>query len=202
MHHWLRLAATMASACVLHACTSAKVQVPVDWRQHHQQLAAISKWELRGRVSIKSGDETVLASINWSQDGDNLVIRLFGTLGLGSHELHSDQHGAKLLDSSGKVHHAASIQELMQQKLGWSTPPMFGHWVRGLPGPGELGHDQATFDPQGRLRTLTQAQWHIEYLDYTTSGGMALPAKIRMRHDTAAVMVIAIHNWKIQHDLT
>lgn len=187
----------MASACLLHACASAKTLPPGDWRQHNQQLAAISKWELQGRISIKSGDESAQASISWSQDGDNLVIRLFGSFGLGSHELHSDQDGARLLDSNGKVHHAASIQELMQQRLGWSTPPMFSHWVRGLPGPGELEQDQAEFDRQGRLRALSQSQWHIEYLDYTASDGVTLPAKIRMRHETDAVMVIAIHNWQI-----
>lgn len=185
----------MTIVVALSACATAKQSHPISWQQHSQQLNGMDNWRLQGRISIKDSVQTVQANIDWEQKGSNTVIQIYSAFGLGSHELHYGFEGAQLRDPEGKIYHADSIQELMQDKLGWSTPPMFDYWLRGLPGP-ESQPDNTVFDQHGRLAELGQEQWRIEYLSYGLSGGINLPTKMRLHHPTPATIVIAVHNWE------
>ncbi|MGV0005937.1 MAG: lipoprotein insertase outer membrane protein LolB [Candidatus Porifericomitaceae bacterium WSBS_2022_MAG_OTU9] len=185
----------MLVSIALCSCAVAKPRPPVSWQQHSQQLNGMSNWRLQGRISIRDDSQAVQANISWEQKGRHTVIQIYSAFGLGSHELHYGPEGAQLRDPEGHIHHATSIQELMQDRLGWSTPPMFSHWLRGLPG-SESQPDSTVFDQLGRLAELGQEQWQIEYLGYGLSGGIDLPTKIRLQHTAPATIVIAIHNWE------
>ena len=184
-------------AVVLCACAGQKLQQQDSWQQRQQQLENIVKWRLQGRISLRQGEQAVQANIDWQQDNEYLVIQVYGSFGLHNHELRYDQDGASLLDPKGNIYYASSIQELMLQELGWSTPEMFSRWVRGLPGE-EADPGEAIFDPQGRLSRLYQGQWDIEYLDYVVSDGVSLPRRIRMRNGENLTLLVAIHNWEYQ----
>ena len=59
----------------------------------------------------------------------------------------------------------------------WPIPFMqMSYWVRGLPAPG--GHDSIGFDYVGRVRSLTQNGWKIEYSEYRAFDGIDLPKRM------------------------
>jgi outer membrane lipoprotein LolB len=65
--------------------------------------------------------------------------------------------------------------------------------VRGLPGPGEVEHDE---DSEGRPKTIRQAGWQVSYLDWTPAGVKGLPSKLDVQGQRLR-MRLAVEAWKV-----
>lgn len=187
-----RLAAAAALA-LLAGCATVTDRPPVSdvnaaFRARQADLAALNRWDLHGRVALRSESEGWNASLVWWRRSDRHRIDLAGPLGSGRVRLKQDADGAELRDSEQNVLHDSSAEALLARATGWQLPVNgLNYWVLGLPAPGSP--NSVALDPWGRPATLEQQGWQVEYLDYAKFSGRELPSRLflKRRSDAPAV---------------
>jgi outer membrane lipoprotein LolB len=187
----LCLAASCATRPVLTAAARSEL-----WQQHQLALAALDKWEARGRVAVRVENKGWTAGLRWQQQGGSYSARVTGPLGRGLYELSNNGGNVQLRMQDNRLLYASDAESLMQQNLGWSIPVSgFIYWIRGLPAPDSRPADM-TLDEDGRLQTLNQDGWQISYDGYLPRGHYELPQKITLTRDDFMLRLI-IHDWEV-----
>lgn len=204
MNHCFKLACALLVTLWLTACASLmpapdeQTAVPsgADWRQHAAEVASLDAWFLKGRIAIRTEREGWNATLHWRQQTDRFTLRVLAPLGQGTVELQGGEHQAiTLVTSDNQRYSAADAESLMRKQLGWSVPVEgLKYWVRGLPAPGG-GISSATPDEQGRIRTLEQQGWHIEFKDYTDALDRSLPRKLEMVNERLELKLV-VQSWE------
>lgn len=186
--------------------TRAPDEVARAWALRQQALAPITNWELRGRIALRSRDEGMQASLHWVRDGVRHRITLVGPLGSGQVRLTQDAGGAELTDADKKLYRGTTARDVLARTTGWDVPlESLNWWIRGLPMPGAKAEQE--LDEDGRLKTLTQLGWAVEFLEYGRYGAYELPSKlfarrhenvpgIGLNHVTLEVRVV-IERWAL-----
>jgi len=196
---WLAFsAAAFLAACAGVQPTPEQKPGPTaaDWRRHAERVASLEDWFLKGRIAVRTADDSWSATLHWRQQGGEFNLRVLAPLGQGSVELQGRQGGEVILTTSDNQRYvAADAESLMQSQLGWSVPVAgLEYWVRGLPAPGG-GIDAASPDDRGRIRTLSQRGWRIEYRDYTEALERELPRKMNMVNDHLQLKLV-VQSWE------
>lgn len=178
-------AVALAAAVLLQlsGCVTAP-PVPVSdpdaaWRARVDELSTISNWEVKGKLAVKTHKRGGQATMLWKRDSEDHNINLYGPLGGGRVVLTRTNEGATLRDSKKKTYEADTAEELLYRVAGWQVP--FGsmrYWVLGIPKPDDPY--EWSLDEWGRLQTLTQSGWEIEFLEYREFGSRELPRKFYM----------------------
>ncbi len=149
------------------------------WQARESALLPIQHWELRGRLAVRADERGGQASITWQRDAARHGIRLNGPLGRGVVRVTQDETGAQLQDAEQRVLRAASAEELLYRYTGWRLPlTNLNFWVRGVPVP-DLPASRE-LDAAGRLKTLRQQGWEVQYQDYVQSGNYELPSRLTL----------------------
>ena len=193
---------------LLTGCAALPARAPDEvaraWAARQQALAPITNWELRGRIALRSQDEGAQASLHWIREHGRQRINLVGPLGSGQVRLTQDADGAELRDNKKNVRRAPTIRQLLIETTGWNVPfDDMEWWVRGLPAPGVKAEQE--LDDDGRLKTLAQLGWEVEFLEYDRYGAYELPSRlfarrrenvsgIELNHATLEVRVV-IERW-------
>ncbi|MEH6649724.1 MAG: lipoprotein insertase outer membrane protein LolB [Motiliproteus sp.] len=169
----------------------------ISWEQRQQQLLPLTRWQVLGKINIRTPQENNTASLNWSQFDDRYRIYMAGPLGQGAVNISgSEQHGI-ILDISGEDRRqAASPEQLLNQRLGWSIPvSQMPYWIRGLPAPNRL--HAKTLDPFNRLQQLQQNGWTIDYLSYQQQQQQQhLPRKIQLQRGAEMKLTLILKEWQ------
>lgn len=189
------------------------------WEERRAALSTISSWSLRGKMGVRTGRKGGSATLKWDYGETEERIELYGPFGGGRVIINVDADGAVLRDTKGKRVVGESASDVLYQRLGWNVP--FDHlssWARGLPGEGAT---EIMIDGQGRLKSLVQDNWQVEYQRYETVSGtaieeLALPTKINVAAlpgtmevyaddgeylgDELSVKVILKRWWEIESD--
>ena len=150
------------------------------WQQHREKMSGISSWHLRGKIAVrtasKNGAKGGSATLVWTYQHDQQQIELYGPFGSGRVLISAQPGRAVLKDTKGKTLEGATAAEVLHQQLGWQVPfEQLRYWVRGLPGPDAT---DLTLDYAGRLKTLRQGIWRVEYEDYDAVNQLQLPRKL------------------------
>lgn len=206
----LRLAATLLLALVLQGCSNQPRQFapepsqPLDnisWDQRQQQLLPLTRWQVLGKINIRTRQDNTTASLNWSQNDNHYRIYMAGPLGQGAVNISGSDRLGVTLDISGQERmHAASPEQLLTRQLGWSVPvSQMPYWIRGLPAP----HSDytKTLDPYNRLQYLAQHGWIIKYVRYQ-SEQQHLPRKIELRRGQNLKLTLILKEWQFNPDPT
>jgi outer membrane lipoprotein LolB len=177
------------------------VTLPTDpsaaWTQRLAELTPKDDWQLRGRLSVDNGKEGFSAGLLWRQNGSDYVIELYDPLGRKTAVLTGDETGAKLQTSKGEQAQAANTEALMNRMLGWSAPvESLRYWVLGIPDPGESDKAVVNLDPQGRLATMQQSDWRLEYQKYQDGPAIQLPVRIAASGQTLKIKLL-VKEWQI-----
>ena len=185
--HSRRLTPLLLAAALLWlaGCTPTGIQPGVDDQR---------RWQLNGRIGLRGDGFAESASIHWRQCGPHFDIRLSGPIGqtVARIEGRGDQLSVWINGEQPVV--TREPEQLLQQRLGWSLPVQaLRHWVRAEAAPGNRAHFSG--DEQ-RPQALDQLGWHIDYLDYHSSGELALPAKLRL-HDSHLTATLIIRDWQL-----
>jgi len=192
---------------MLAGCATPPARAPVDdpaaaWERRQQRLAHIDAWDLHGRLAVSTADEAGNASFHWVRRRERNRLTFAAPFGGGRMRLDYDGEHATLTDRRGEVHHGASIQELLARATGWWLPVQgLEHWMLGLPAPSVPA--QRKLDRWGRLSTLLQGGWRIEYVEYVEQDGYELPRRIflRRQHDgvfEALEARFVIERWSVR----
>jgi outer membrane lipoprotein LolB len=149
------------------------------WRSRELALLPIQHWELRGRLAVRADERGGQASLTWKRAAAQHSIQLNGPLGRGVVRITQDETGAQLQDAEQRVLRAASAEELLYHYTGWRLPlTHLNFWVLGVPVP-DLPASQE-LDDAGRLKTLRQQGWEIQYQDYVQSAIHELPSRLTL----------------------
>lgn len=180
-----RLAAGMVILAVVQTgCVSTPPLPPADdpsaaWLERSEELAGIDWWEVKGKLAVKTHKRGGQANMLWKRDGDDHNINLYGPFGGGRVVLIRDSDGAILRDNKKRTYYASTAEELLYRVAGWQVPfQAMRYWVLGMPNPGE--EYEQSIDDWGRLQTLRQAGWEVEFTEYKDFEGRELPRKFHM----------------------
>lgn len=196
-----RAAAVLAVLIFLVGCSSMPApQTDAHSREvlYESRLASLSlvkKWEIGGRLAVNDGKDGGSGNFNWRNEGESNSMSFHGALGRGAWRLEADRHNAVLELADGETFQASTINQLVEQRLGWKVPvDALSWWVRGLAAPGNEGIRQ--LDADGQLEGLEQFGWVIQYGRYKNEDGVVLPVKVTARKNTQTVKLV-VRDWKI-----
>jgi outer membrane lipoprotein LolB len=193
-------------ALLLSACVhKTSITPPANLITHQQQLDTINKWQLRGKLGVKSlknsNGESGSASIRWENTNDNYTINLSGPLGQKNLRI-TGQPNKVLLEQTGEVAmEAISAETLLQKTTGWQLPvSQLSYWIRGLPAPKiRIAHLQQ--NELGLIAELKQHDWLIRYTDYQdqmmNNIKLPMPKKIIAEHKDIRLTLV-IHDWQLE----
>ena len=172
------------SSILCLSCAAPSPRPPDDylqqlWQTRESALLPIQQWELRGRLAVRAAERGGQAALTWKRAAAQHSIRLNGPLGRGVVRITQDETGAQLQDAEQRVFHAASAEELLYRYTGWRMPlTNLNYWVRGVPVPGLPATRE--LDDAGRLKTLRQQGWEVQYQEYVRFEGHELPNRLAL----------------------
>ncbi|MBA4142806.1 MAG: outer membrane lipoprotein LolB [Nitrosospira sp.] len=139
--------------------------------------ARSADFSLIGRVSIKGGKESFSGGVQWRHARSGDEILLLAPLGQALAQIQSGPAGVHLTTSDRQSYHAADVESLTEQVLGWRLPLMgLQYWVQSMNSPATVA--AIDMDMDGRVVTIRQDGWEIDYSGYSpalSSQGMEEP---------------------------
>ncbi len=173
------------TACVsIPRLSLPSVDLPVEWAARQVALQSWARFDLRGKVSILRGEQSVVAVVRWRQRGDTLRLALEGPLGMGASEwsFDSTRSDEALLD--------------LERRLGVALPiASVRYWALGVPDPSiDVDALEIVAD---RVQSLQQQGWSIRYLDYAPVPGARFELPRRLQLESSEVRVrMFIDSWE------
>jgi outer membrane lipoprotein LolB len=180
------------------------------WDLRQQQLAGIDEWEIYARAAIllketnsngEIEDKVYPVGINWSrqQERFSMVIEApfgQGVIRIGSNASTDKNKRFKLTLADGSYQLGVTPEALLVNLLGWSIPVSgLRSWVKGLPQP-DIESSYEIYG-SGRLKSLRQKGWLINYLAYFSEQEQAqqLPKRLYLKHDNLGIKIV-IERWE------
>ncbi|MDH3343270.1 MAG: lipoprotein insertase outer membrane protein LolB [Gammaproteobacteria bacterium] len=192
------LLAALLVGCATHSVAPALDAEAVDrlWESRQAQLGELAGWQMKGRVAVKSEQDSWSASMSWQQQAEAFDIRFSSMLGQRMAQLKGDALTASLYLPDDRVLSASNVSELLDDELGWSVP-MDGlrYWLVGMPAPMAVGKSNKALDELGRLQWLEQSGWRIEYQRYRAAGILEVPKKMVLTRNDLRVRLV-IDRWQ------
>jgi outer membrane lipoprotein LolB len=199
-------ALVLAQFLALAGCATPDTRpVPEDrqlaWQQHRQQLETLGRWEMRARIAVRVGDDGGQANLHWNHREQDNDMRLVGAWGKGLLRLSFDQGHAELTDEFGQTVSGPDAGELLFRATGWIVPVSnLNAWMVGRP----LGEHATThLDRFGRLSSVLEDGWKIEYLEYRQFGRWELPRKLTLSQqqpldgERSVSVRMVVNSWQV-----
>ncbi len=184
---------------ILSSLSGCAVLMPSQGKDTLQaNLAELKHWQVRGKLSVRSPDDSVTGYLDWDQNKRDYDIYIAGPFGQGATRLSGVPHSASLtLPGWDAPQFAESPEELMETYMGWNFPVSdIRYWVKGQPSPN--AKSSAEFDEYGLLSVLRQHGWEIRYSRYQQQNGYWLPSLVKVTgHDFR--FTFSIREWTL-HD--
>lgn len=177
-------AAVVGLLVLLTSCTTLSPPPTFEDSNYQQKLRTLDAWSLRGRLNIRSGNNSDTININWQQDQAAFDINLSGTLGLGAVRLSGNSQRVLVEKAGEEPFMAGSLAVLGSDILGYAFPANeLLYWIRGLSAPGS--RPQTTYNADGLVATLSQTDgngrvWELQYDRYQDVQGYYLPGRLRL----------------------
>lgn len=175
---------------------STSPRLEAAWQAHDAQVRQIQNdWSCVGRAAIREGNRGGTVDISWSQQGNLFHIRLSAPLDQGVIDMSGDIQHMLIADGQGHRELTAHPQETLHRLTGWELPvTALPDWILGLP------HDRVqkkTLDHHGRLATLSENGWMIQYDHYRfIDNQVFLPGLIELSKGDLHVKLL-IRQWSL-----
>jgi outer membrane lipoprotein LolB len=160
-------------------------------------LDAHPRWTLAGRIAISNAGKGGSGRIDWTQHADGSTVSLSAPVTRQSWRMTVGLRGARLEGLEGGVREGSNPAQLLLDATGWEVPvEALAQWARGrLAATGPASG--VTYSAEGRLRSLQQDGWRIDYLAWHEPAGdrPALPARIDAQRGEAKVRLI-VDRWE------
>jgi outer membrane lipoprotein LolB len=185
-----RLAAGLAAAALLAACTSAPPRSGLVTGQ-----PVPDAFELSGRIAVRHAGDGYSGRLRWRHVAAQDRVELFSPMGTFYARLTRGEAGATLQTADGKRFEAEDAGALARQVLGWDLPfESLRYWLFAQAAP--LGAP-ARLDagPQGRPAVLEQDGWRVSYLEYAGGGASGLPSRMDLDAEGLKVRLI-VSDWR------
>ena len=187
----LVLLAISATGCALKPPLPAES----DWQARQEMLVQEQRWNLSGRVSVRTAADAVNGSLTWVQDGRHTELGFRGPLGVGGFRLTGDDRQMLFEDSKGQQLVLDDPGNALASQLGWDVPlTSLGYWVRALPDPAM--QVEQTFGPSGRLSGMHQDGWSLTYENYAMEAAYAMPGRVTVERDEVRIRLV-VDDWSL-----
>jgi outer membrane lipoprotein LolB len=152
------------------------------------------RFELRGRISVKTADESYTGGFRWKHVKSVDEVWLYTPLGQGMAKLRSDPLGVSLTTSDKHHFEASEVEQLTEQRLGWRLPLRgLVWWANAMPHPDTTA--TASYESKGRLASLNQDGWQLKFLQYQAEPAH-LPRKLAMSRDDLEIRLV-FDEWRV-----
>ncbi len=172
-------AAAFSLAILLVACAQVELK-PAD----------NVEFDLVGRIAARYASESFSGSLAWrhARSSDEMLIST--ALGQGVARIARDGDVVTLSTAEPREYRAADAESLTEQVLGFRLPLSgLADWVRARPSEDAPAKIEKSSD--GRLLSLEQQGWKVEYQEYQG----ALPSRMRLTYPGIELRLI-ISQWK------
>ncbi|GAB3099091.1 lipoprotein insertase outer membrane protein LolB [Lysobacter terrae] len=213
--HTLRRALwSVVALCALAGCATrpvapalpdltgaARTQAEAGQRAREQTLSGYAQWSFSGRIAVSVGSKGGSGRIDWNQDGAAYEAALSAPVTRQSWRLIGDTHheAARLEGLEGGPREGEFAEDLLEEATGWRIPVnQMPDWVRGIAMPLSGAPPQTAYGADGRLRSIEQLGWKVEYQEWMPAQGARpeLPRRILARSGQATVRLI-VDEWEL-----
>lgn len=190
---------------LLTGCASIPTQLPSAeqdrlWQQHRQSLEHKADWTLTARIAGSTEDDGWSGKLSWRQIEGSYQMYFQAPFGQGAVQLLGTPEQVEMRTSDQQVVVADDAESLLYQQLGWRLPLKgLRYWVLGLPMPVTLPAEAApvlAFDGAGRLASLRQSQWQVNYEAYRRVDEVELPQKVYLENHAMSLRLV-IDRWQL-----
>jgi len=162
-------------------------------QKHLATLANIKSFSLKGRLGVVTNPRGFSGGIDWQHETTNDNIDVFSPVGGKVANIVKNPNGVTLTTQDGRSINGQNAESLTETTMGWRLPLSgLSDWALGKPTSSKI--DASTWDDQGRLITLKQDGWDIEYQNYAENNGYFLPNKIILKSEKANLKLL-VENW-------
>lgn len=147
--------AALALVLVLAGCAPAEIR---------PSFGAV-EFDIAGRLGARYQSESFTGNLTWkhARDADELLIST--PLGQGVARIARQGDAIVLATAEPREYRSTDAELITERVLGFRVPLAgLADWVRGRPSTESPA--QAEYSPDGKLKTLAQSGWKIEYQDY------------------------------------
>jgi outer membrane lipoprotein LolB len=149
------------------------------------------EYELSGRLAARYRNEAFSGNLAWRHARNSDEMLITSPLGAGVARIVREGDAVVLSTAEPRDYRARDAESLTEQVLGFRLPlGGLADWVRGRPSP-QLPVLNSESNAEGRLQTLEQGGWKIEYLEYRGE----LPSRLRLTYPGIELR-LAISEWK------
>ncbi len=175
---------------VLPACSSVETyDASIGRELSKQQDKVLEKWQLQGRLSIKS-DDLLTANIQWKHDKKRDELKLSGALGMSAMLIELSEHEIILDTGYGEKQRSKNIDAFIAQKIGFVVPlTALRLWV--------VGEYLQDVPVQPLEEGFQQLGWRVTYDEYMQTRVGVMPHKIKISKDKIKLKLV-IDQWGIE----
>jgi len=169
--------------------------VPSVTNSDRDGLYALAAWSLDGRIGIRSRHDSLQASLLWQHQGEMEKLRIAGPFGQGAVSIEYSEKFIRILHADGNIEESNRPEDLLNSLLGVSLPvSAMRYWVLGISYPFAQAVEE--FDEGGKLKTLKQLGWEINYKRFSLVENWVLPQKLEANNGNNRVKLF-VDEWSI-----
>lgn len=169
----------LAALLLVAGCAQLETRAPDD-----------QVFELTGRLAARQGQEAFTGNLSWRHAGSVDELLVTSPLGQGVARIVRKDDAVVLTTAEPREYRAPDVESLTEQALGFRLPLKgLADWVRARP----TADTPAKVEkgPDGRVASIEQRGWRIEYLEYAGER----PSRLRLAYPGIDLR-LAISEWK------
>ena len=191
----------LLAAALLGGCATLQTGTDgLNLEQRRERLQSVEAWEMRGRLTVDTGERSFQGSFNWLQNGDALDLVVRGPLRNGVLQVEG-RPDALTVRARGETHTLTDPETELSELIGWWLPvASLPDWLLGFPDDQFRAVTMPGAD--GTLASIEQRLWRVDYPAYglaptsSETGSQALvPRRIDMTYG-ALTLKLTIDDWQ------
>jgi len=181
---------SVVSAAFLGCTPIETYKIPDRGQASYAQTIKSNKWQMQGRIVIKS-DEVLSANIQWQHQDNEDKLKLSGLLGLGAVVIGLNERGVTLELGDGKSRLSSQVDNYIAQQIGFKVPiTALRQWVLGS----YLMDKPVVLLVDG----FEQMGWRVTYKQYMRSTThIVMPRKLEIVKGGVKLKLV-VDQWKIE----
>jgi outer membrane lipoprotein LolB len=197
-----RAAQVALAAIALCGCASLPTGTDdLDLAERRSTLESVASWQMRGRLTVDTGERAFQGSFNWRQDADALDLIVRGPLRNGVLQVAGPPSSLQVT-ARGETRTLTDPEKELSELIGWWLPvASLPHWLLGFPD----GAFAAATEPgaDGTLASFEQRLWRVTYSAYglapvatdTAAKHVLVPSRIDLSHGELS-LALTIDEWQ------
>lgn len=179
-----------ALVLLVSACSLMPGAPNTGFAQSDEARLALQNWTLKARLTTPENR----AYLRWQQQADEFNIVLRGAFGLGGVRISGTPQRAEIDDGENLTVSLDPQADIYQRTGLWVPVGALPYWLRGLAAPGTQARYQR--DELGRLLSLQQQGWVVNYADWNIHHDIEFPMWIELQREQP-VLSLEVTRWKI-----